>query len=627
MMLEHDAMVVGEPLSFFGADFLEPSDGQTKIVFEGTYVWVDEDGFPVVEQITPTTISPLYDGTFPDGASHQGVSLDEGTHVLRWNRFGPFQIPFTQQGNRAGTFKGTVSAVNIFEDGVVVEDPEPMEFTLDVKPSVIITRFEPVLGVDGDGELRSATCGSPALRGIGGLPYVLEVEAVGFEPAYFIYQLSGVNKALQWQEFVHQADASRGGKDRLGDPTWLGDEQSPEMVVLDPVAETNEFAYAGIRITAVDVNDNSYHTALPLQVVRPLAFHYDGNHQLAEYYEPVVVHPPIVGGIGTSVTYSETHSESRQNAVSVNISNSWSKSKALTQSSNWSEGVGLSESVSSTNAVGISHSESESASETYGASYSSSESNNVNVSSTSGSNWGWNATEGVSGEVFQQQMNELYGEASAEFSTTVSGEGSIPGFAKVGGSVGTKVGVKGGAKTGQTEGAKEGWKSDFGTHMYGSESETLAFGSTTTDTVSENVSGTYGLQFQNTINQQVSETQATALSTTYNMGGAVGLSDGVTEGGQESWTESWVSSSTDTNLLSYSSKVPNGRCAVIYRQTVRYVRKAQLYSYDLCGIRSLAGEMHFNEWLWAPNIVIGDDCDSEMPASTQPSAQCFHACD
>ena len=68
------------------------------------------------------------------------------------------------------------------------------------------------------------------------------------------------------------------------------------------------------------------------------------------------------------------------------------------------------------------------------------------------------------------------------------------------------------------------------------------------------------------------------------------------------------------------------RCAVIYRQTVRHVRTANLYAYDLCGVRSHLGELYFNEWSWSPNIVIGDDCDEEIPDSTLPSANCYRAC-
>ncbi len=66
---------------------------------------------------------------------------------------------------------------------------------------------------------------------------------------------------------------------------------------------------------------------------------------------------------------------------------------------------------------------------------------------------------------------------------------------------------------------------------------------------------------------------------------------------------------------------------MVYRQTVRWVQTAQIYTYDLCGIRSLAGETVFNDWTWSPNIAIGDDCDTAPPESTLPKAACFLACE
>mgnify|MGYP001293742511 CR=1 FL=1 len=280
--------------------------------------------------------------------------------------------------------------------------------------------------------------------------------------------------------------------------------------------------------------------------------------------------------------------------------------------------------------MGYSHSESESSQESFGTVYSSSDSTKVDVSSSNGSSWGWNTSKGLTNQEFSQQMSSLYGEVNGKVGTTVSGEGSIPGFAKVGGSVNTEVGAKTGNRKGNTEGQRVGRSTTEGSSMTESSQEGLVYGSTTTDGVSESISGTYGLQSQSTINQQTSETNGSSESVTFNMNESLGLTEGVTEGSVESWGETWSTSETSSELFSYSSKVPNARCAVVYRQTMRYVRRAQFYSYDLCGVRSLVGEADFNEWNWAPNIVIADaeDCDNgKVPPSSQPKAFCYKACD
>jgi hypothetical protein len=224
-------------------------------------------------------------------------------------------------------------------------------------------------------------------------------------------------------------------------------------------------------------------------------------------------------------------------------------------------------------------------------------------------------------------MAEVFGSKSGEMSTSVTGSGSIPGIAKVSGTVGAKVGVESGAKNGVTSGVLKGSKTEYGAHMNGSKSEAKSFGSTTVDSASKSVGNTYGVQSQKTLSSQTAVTKAQSDSVTFEMSGASSVSEGVIKGDQKSWTETWTTSSQDTTLLALKGKVPKGRCAVIYRQSVRYTRRAQLYSYDLCGVRSLMGELVFNEWSWSPNIAISDHCDTTLPPSTQPKAACFASCE
>jgi hypothetical protein len=618
--LEADTYRIGETAYFFGENFLEPDEGRTFLEFEGLYVWEDSEGKPVLEQLNGFTVNPIYDGEFTEAIMVGGRTIPAGMRVLRWNRFGPFEVPFGAEGRRAGVFTGQVRAVNVYKDGTEKRDENPVDLEINVEPSILITRFEPVIGVAEDGAIRTAECSSPALRAFGGMPYVLEVEAMGFTPEYFIYDISNINGDVQIKQFNH---AATGQTDSLGDPAL----HDNEIVVFNTLLEDEGSAIASIRVTAVDENNNHYETGLPLRIVRPVAFHSDGSRQIAEYYEPELVHGPFTGSIGTTINYQESHSEARQRGVSVTLTQSFTQSNGSVQTENWSEAFSQSNTTSQTNSVGQSHSEGETASDTYGTSYNQSEANNVNVSSTDGTSWGWNTVEGQSESTYKTQVEEAYGEVSAGVSTEVGAEGSIPGFAKVSGKVGTQVGTSVGGKQAFWENETAGKSSSSGNHMDSSTSDTKGFGSTTTDSVGSSFSGTYALSSQSSLSQTDSKSESQTDSTTYSMGGSGSLSENFSQGSQESWSETWQESSTDTSLFSMSGVVPNGKCAAVWRQTVRHVRVGHLYNYDLCGVRSMVGELYFNEWSWSPNIAIGDDCNVEVPPSTLPEAGCFTACE
>lgn len=618
--LNKDALRVGETLLLSGTGFLSPAEGKTVVVFEGVFYWTDDGGRLVPEDVPPFTIAPVFDGTFPEGGLAGGMEVRAGASVLRWNRFGPYEVPFGGGGKRPGLFKGTITPVNIDGASGAEVRGEPTEVAIDVKPSVLITKLEPVLGEDDDGNVRTADCGKPALRVFGGVPYVMQVEAIGFSPAYFLYEIANINGRDEFTSFMHPAD---GVVDDIGDPASHPD----EIVVFNPLADDVDFALAAIRVTAVDADNQAIATAMPVPVVRPVRMQYDGNRVLAEYYEPVPVHGPIVGGIGTEVTYAESTSESRQRGVSVTFTDSILETTGTEVNENWSNGYTVGSESSTTDGYENTVSETESSSESYGTEYSSSESSSVELGSETGTEWGWNVVEGQTQESYNEQMNHLYGTTSGSVETEVGGEASIPGLGGVSGKVGTTVGTSVEAGRETTSGERVGTSYERGSSMGGSESSSEVYGSTTTDGISESVSGTFGVERQSSINTAKSQTTGSSESVTYDMGGGSSVTTGYEVGSSEAWEESWVSTSEQENLLSFTGKVPNGRCAMIYRQTVRYVRTAQLYAYDKCGVRSTLGELTFNEWSWSPNIVVGDDCEAQLPPSTQPKAQCFHACD
>jgi hypothetical protein len=565
------------------------------------------------------TIAPVYDGAFPDGGSVGGMDVARGAGVLRWNRFGPYVGPFGGNGRRVGLFKGSVTAINVPLEGASIRG-EPTDVAIEIRPSVLITRLEPVLAATDDGDIETAACGKPALRVFGGVPYVLAVETMGFQPAYFLYEIANINGNRDFVSFTHPAT---GNTDRLGDPAVSDD----EIIVFNALEDDVDFSLAAIRVTAINADDQAIATAMPVPVVRPVRLQYDGNRVLAEYYQPVPVHGPIVGAIGTEVTYAESTSESRQNAVSVTFSESVLRTSGTEGSESWSDGYGIDSGTSTTTSTENGSSETNSSAESYGTEYTTTEESSVQLGSETGTEWGWSLVEGQTEESYAEEMEHAYGTTSGSIDTQVGGEASIPGLGGVSGHVGTTTGVS--AENGRetTSGARVGASTETGSSMTSSENTSEVYGSTTTDAVSESVSGTFGVERQSSINTARAQTDSTSESVTYEIGGSASVTQGYQVGSESAWEQSWVSTSEQENLLSFSGKVPNGRCAMIYRQTVRYVRTSQLYTYDLCGVRSTLGELTFNEWSWSPNIAIGDDCEASLPPSTQPKAQCFRACE
>src|SRR5687768_1208638 len=212
--LSHEAITVGETLYVSGRGFLPPSGGRTLLEFSGVFYWTDEAGRTIPEDVASFTIAPVFDGEFPEGGSAGALSVRPGDQVLRWNRFGPFLAPFGGDGRHPGLFKGTLTPVNVLPNGMA--DPgEPTTIALEVRPSVLITRLEPVTGEAPDGTAETAGCSAPALRVFGGIPYILEVETMGFEPAYFLYEVANINGDERFISFTHEAV---GQIDRLGDP-------------------------------------------------------------------------------------------------------------------------------------------------------------------------------------------------------------------------------------------------------------------------------------------------------------------------------------------------------------------------------------------------------------------------
>ena len=110
---------------------------------------------------------------------------------------------------------------------------------------------------------------------------------------------------------------------------------------------------------------------------------------------------------------------------------------------------------------------------------------------------------------------------------------------------------------------------------------------------------------------------------TWNLNEGVSVNNVVSQGNTESLSNTVIQSTSKTVSQGFSGYIPQGRYGIFYRQTTRWVRQAQVRSYDLCGIAQHMGEIQFNEWDWAPDLAIGEDCSTLPPPSTMPTARCF----
>ncbi|MCB9541938.1 MAG: hypothetical protein H6703_05760 [Myxococcales bacterium] len=582
------ALVVGETVEFFGTGLL-PEDGaaEHRLRFTGTFEADDGERVPVDFAIAVAA------------NAEQGNAAAPGRDVLTWRRFGPYHNPFTGDA-RIGTFRGDVRAIRTDEDGLTTEG-RPAPVVLTVEPSVMIERFEPL----------DADCGAPALRALAGLPYRLHVRVAGLRATRFVYELDGVNANPGVTRIEH--DFGR------GNPVAVDVLGEDEAILFDPVPSDTQFYVSGVRVIAIDDEGKSVETAMPVGVHRPIEVRYGGEYALAELYEPEPVSGCIPGSIGSSVSYQETHTETRQQSVSVTVASSWRRQEGRTVSETLLEGVSVGESQSRT--LGESTYEGDQSTESYGVTYGQSSQNTVNVSTRDGESWSFNVNEGESNEEYASRMDMLFGEGSWSGTVGASGEGSIPGFAKVSGKVETTVGVKGGASTQDTTGSRRRVSQDTGYGMSGARDETRSFGSTVGENRSESLSGSYALSTSR--QRSMEDRESRSQSHVWNMSEGVAESESVSVGLTEAESQTWVTSESLAVSQGYTGLIPRTRVGIFYRQTTRWVRRAEVRTYDLCGLASHAGELQFNEWTWAAELAIGEDCSTEPPPSELPAAQCF----
>lgn len=300
------AAPVGTMVEVYGRDFPRPGEGQVVLRFEGAF----SDAQGVTNDVAFDTPARWVDAA-----------------TLRWTDFGPYQNPFSASGSRIGRFEGQVSADLILSDGRRLGGARALPLGFEVEPSLIVHELQPV----------SASCQGGVVRALGGAPYRLEVEAVGFEPVTFTYSISAPSLGPGTLSIRRIA---QGQRDTVGVASPL---------VFPRVPESRSAYSAILAVEAKDKAGRIRKSAFAISVHRPIEVFYNGNVQVAEVMAPEPVSACIPGGVnGRNASYSEARSEVRSRAYAVNWNETWLRSHTVSSGS--SETVGLTE----TNGVGFS---------------------------------------------------------------------------------------------------------------------------------------------------------------------------------------------------------------------------------------------------------------------------------
>jgi hypothetical protein len=583
--LDQQEIIVGQSLYLYGKNFSDEVYKQNYVHFEG--VFVDDRGN---SEDVSLTLQPVIEAD----VERKG----EVVQRLRINRFGPFKNPFITTG-RPGEFKGMIRAIVSDDNGDNHVDLQPKNFALSVGPSIEITELQPLF----------ADCGAPAMRALQGIAYRFGVKVIGLAPVHFEYELSQINDVTGVTVYRHDFDSPI-AEDYIGES---------EPVFFNPVPENEQFYVTSIRVKAYDAEGNSTETALPLTVHRPLEVIYDGKRVVAERYEPMPVSGCIPGSISTRVSYSETKSEFRQKTVSVTVNQNWLRSSGQNLDRSWREGI--SEGQTQSRTLGSSLSEEESISESMNVNYNQSEANDVNFSESDGEAWAWNMSEGQSNTEYADTMSDIYGNGSWRNTVSASAEGSVPFLAKASGKVTTSIGVKVGGRAGDTMGMSTNTRQERGYSSSGSTDESRSFGSTTSETRGQSVNNSYALSSKSS--KSLSDTESLSSNRTWNLSESQSVSEVISESENVAQNLTLTSSNQDSITQSFSGFIARGKFGIFYRQTTRWVRSAEVRTYNQCGIAQHVGELQFNEFTWAPDLAVASTCDDQPPLANLPEKACI----
>ena len=285
LTLSSDQVTLGAALDFYGGGFMNNTKaGHTEIHFKGTFTGQSGKTYAVDYRLQPR--------------------WSDGNHVM-WPFVGPYTNPFSGKGaDQMGTFTGEVTAINVVGDKDKAEAAsDPLKVTLKFGPGLIIRDFQPV----------AATCSEPAKRVLGGAAYKVSVEAVGFTPVNYSYIVVG--EPGQTVPRVYR-NLAKGNTDTFG----AGGE-----LTFAAVPDGAPFYIVGFAVRAMDAMGNEHKMDLAIGVHRPIEYIDSGDVKIAQIEPAKPDSGCLSGGAtnGTTVSYTESHSDTRTRTLGLTWNESW----------------------------------------------------------------------------------------------------------------------------------------------------------------------------------------------------------------------------------------------------------------------------------------------------------------
>ena len=474
---------------------------------------------------------------------------------------------------------------------LITSDNYKQEIPIETSPSIIIKSV-----------CNTNDCSSLTGNILGSLPQKITVETHKLISDRFVYKITTPSNTY---EVVNEYRS----------PTNI---DYVENIVFESVPDDLSFYIALIEVSAVSEDGDLIKNILPVKVVRPLEIKHFGESELAEVYEPVPVTGCIPGSVGNNVQYSESSSETRQNSVSVNVSNSWSDSMSSSLSETNSEGINISETQGTVSSSSLSTSETQS--DSYSIGNTNSNSNNITYNSSDGETWSWNIVDSNTQGNSSTNTNGSSTGVNGSVTTGFSGEGSLPFLAKASGKVEVSAGVNASWNNSTSNTDSNSNTNSRGYTTSGTSQNGRSFGSAQNESRSHSLTGTYVLS--SSASNVISDSTSLSSGRVWNMSASRSSGQVVTEGNSQSIAETIVNSSSSSTTFSYSGYIPRGRFGTFFRQTTRYVKLSEIIAYDINGFPSHAGYLMMNTWAWAPELTVGSSCEEAMQTQL-PQSECF----
>ena len=321
-MASPSELAVGEKLTIYGEDFIEPNRGHQVVLFNGNYIVAGQTGS---ENIKTQAVNLQYKAKWVN------------SKTLTWSMWP--NIVFGKTGSKLGSFVGTVQLVNVGYDGSQ-RVSEQLPAKVKVKPSIILRVAKP----------NKTTCQPVVTKTIEDTGFTFVAEAVGLtdatsdSPMTFYWTFMADQWEASWTygvgtdfsslfpkkgPFVVEESVEKGAVSMLSDDSGrsmivkvgsdLLGKARLKVLKTGKVAEGGQSMPANVMVLAVDSKGKTARLTAPMEISKMAKMTYDSKIIIAERYQPTMVTDCMNGGdIGRQVTYAEDKSESRSRGMSFN---------------------------------------------------------------------------------------------------------------------------------------------------------------------------------------------------------------------------------------------------------------------------------------------------------------------